>query len=116
MHAIAKALLPRRNDYSALSWDELLSEVARFGITTRGEFTRLLKRHRRALIAIDRKPPSPGDVAFFKQQYGDTYVRDRLRRQYWFAFQGLVRVAMELEFGEAAEVWETSPDTPETER
>ena len=104
MHMVMRCLFPRRSDYSNAPWNELLPELARFGIVTRGVFTRLMKRHRRALITIDRDPLSPREVAYFKQEYGEEFVRDALRRQYWFALQALVRTAMELEFGEAAEV------------
>lgn len=39
------------------------------------------------------------------EQFGAEFVRDAVRRQYWFAFPGLVRNAAELEFGEQAVVW-----------
>ena len=100
---------PRRSNYGVAPWDELLPEMARFGIRTRGDFVRLMKRHRRQLIAIDRDPLSPGEIVYFSQEYGANFVRDALRRQYWFAWPALVRTAMELEFGEAAEIIDTSP-------
>ena len=110
MHAVARNLFPRRNDYSDLPWDELLPELARFGIVTRGAFTRLMKRHRRRLIAIDRDRLSTREVAFFKQEFGAAFVSDALRGQYWFALQALVRTAMELQFGEAAAVYDAAAD------
>jgi hypothetical protein len=113
MHTVARRLFPRRSDYSDLPWNELLPELARFGVVTRGAFTRLMKRHRRQLIAIDRDPLSPREVAYFKQEYGEAFVSDALRRHYWFALQALVRTAMELEFGEGASVWENPEDAPD---
>lgn len=113
MHSVARCLFPSRSDYSDASWEELLPELARFGIGTRGAFTRLMKRHRRQLIAIDRDPLSPREVTYFEQEFGEAFVRDALRRQYWFALQALVRMAMELEFGEAASIWANPEDVPD---
>lgn len=109
MKTVMRSLFARRSNYGVAPWDELLPEMARFGITTRGAFVRLMKRHRGQLIAIDRDPLSPREVAFFSHESGADFVRDALRRQYWFAWPGLVRTAMTLEFGEAAEIVDLSP-------
>ncbi len=48
----------------------------------------------------------------FAEEYGEEFIRDAERRQYWFAYPALVRTAVEMEFGEEAEVYDAQPDTP----
>ncbi|MFG6414574.1 hypothetical protein ACG02S_11775 [Roseateles sp. DC23W] len=100
-----RRLFARRSNHGVASWDELLPQMARFGITTRGDFVRLMKRHRRQLIVIDRDPLTPREVAYYSQEFGADFVRDALRRQYWFSWLSMIGIAMELEFGDAATVW-----------
>jgi hypothetical protein len=96
-----RSLFPKRHDYGDLAFDELAKELAERGITSRARFSRLVKKHRRSLVGIDRSRLSYGEVRFFCQEFGEAFVKDALRRQYWFAFPALVRIAMELEFGES---------------
>lgn len=42
----------------------------------------------------------------FTDEYGEGFVRDAIRRQYWFAYPALVRTAAEIEFGEEAAIYE----------
>ena len=37
------------------------------------------------------------------ESFGEAFVKDAVRRQYWFAFPGLVRVAIDVRFGEQAD-------------
>lgn len=109
IHASMWRLFPKKNDYGTASFDELLPELERFGLTRRAQFVRLMKRHRRGLLQIDRDPLAPWEVRFFTQEFGEAFVKDALRRQYWFAYPALVRTALELEFGEAAAVRDAEP-------
>jgi hypothetical protein len=109
IHAGMCRLFPKKNDYGTASFDELVPELCRFGIVTQADFQRLMKRHRRALLRIDREPLLPWEIRFFSQEFGEAFVKDALRRQYWFAFPALVRTAMELEFGEEAAVRDEQP-------
>jgi hypothetical protein len=40
----------------------------------------------------------------FVEEYGEGFIRDAERKQYWFAYPALVRTAAEMEFGEAADI------------
>lgn len=105
IHKVMAEIFPRRNDYGTASFDELVPELARFQITTLGQFRRLMTKHRRKLLSIDRDHLAPWEVRHFCEPF----VKDAIRRQYWFAFPALVRTAAELEFGEEAEIFETAP-------
>lgn len=93
-------LFPRRNDYGDASFEELATELTTIGITCVGEFKQLMTRHRRALLRFDRAPLSEFERRMAVHDLGASFVSDRERRQYWFAYPGLVRTAIEMEFGE----------------
>jgi hypothetical protein len=99
-------IFPKRNDYGSASFDELVPELGRFGITTLGGFRRLMTKHRRALLRFDRAHLAPWEKKMFTDEYGEGFVRDAIRRQYWFAYPALVRTAAEIEFGEEAAIYE----------
>ena len=102
IHCSLRSLFPRMNDYGYWSFAELVPELARFDITTRKTFRLLMKKHRRALLQGEKSRLSPRWVRYYRQEFGDKFVSDALRRQYWFAYPGLDRNAAEFEIGEAA--------------
>ncbi len=99
-------LFPKKNDYGTASFDELVPELAALGIRTLGEFKGLMKKHRRQLIAIDRDRLCSHEQSFYAESFGKEFVKDALRRQYWFAYPALVRIAAEIEFGPSASLSE----------
>lgn len=101
---------PKRNDYGQGSFEELVPELAKFGVTTLGKFQRLMIKHRKELLRIDRDRLSPAEERQYAEWLGASFVADAVRRQYWFAYPGLVRIAAELEFGETAAVDEIKLD------
>ena len=96
----ARRVLPRRNNHRAIDSSALLAECEQFGVRTRGQFVRMLVRHRRALRLFDQAPLTPLDQRLFRVEYGDDFVRDRMRRHYLLSVEGLVRTALECEFGD----------------
>jgi len=98
--ATLRRVLPRRNNVGVIKFSELLEEAHHFNVSTNREFRRLMLRHRRAVIAGDREPLSPRDEKIYRSEHGNQYVNERLRRQYWFTWEGLTRLAFEMEFGE----------------
>lgn len=100
VECVARRVLPCRNDYTVIDAGELLAECLQFGVRTRGQFTRILLRHRRALRTYDQAPLTPLDQRVYRAEHGDEFVRERMRRQYLFSTEGLVRTALEWEFGD----------------
>lgn len=105
IHSTLRSLFPRKNDYGDGSFAELVPELAKFNVTTRKTFRLLMKKHRRALLEGEKSRLSPVWIQYYRQEFGDQFVSDAIRRQYWFAYPGLVRNAAEFEFGEAASVY-----------
>lgn len=104
IHSTMAGIFPRKNDYGNASFEELVPELARFGIDTIGKFRRLMTKHRKALLRMDRDRLAPWEERHFSENFGEAFVKDAVRRQYWFAYPALVRTAAELEFGEEAAI------------
>ena len=96
------ALLPKANNYvaSESGYSEELIELKYFGITTNKQLRLLLKKQRKQLIAIERSPIDAYHQKMYKEEMGAKKFNDHTRKNYWFAYPGLLRIALELEFGE----------------
>jgi hypothetical protein len=100
MARILRRTMSKRNNVGIINYAGLLEEAQLFGVHTNGQFRKLMLKHRRALIEADREPLTPQMERIFRSEDGDAYVADRVRRQYWFSWEALTRLALELEFGE----------------
>lgn len=100
MARILRGTMPKRNNVGIINYADLLDEARQFGVLTNGQFRKLMLKHRRALIEADREPLTPQMERIFRSEDGDARVADRLRRQYWFSWEALTRLALEFEFGE----------------
>jgi hypothetical protein len=100
---VLRALLtvwPRRNRYGTPNLSELLSEARDFGFHTFGAYLRVLKRHRRAVVRMDREPLDLLSQRVYVEDFGRPFVADRERRRYFFSLEGLTRCAFEAQFGD----------------
>lgn len=104
IHAVMASIFSERNDFGDWSFDDLVPELAAHGITTVKHFRSFMTKHRKQLLAIDRDRFAEWEIRAHSESFGEEYVKDRVRRQYWFAYPGLVRIACEMEYG--------SPTTP----
>jgi hypothetical protein len=93
--------LPKRNNFGVINFAELLDEANHFGVRTKKQFRLILLRHRCALLQADRESLDAVHIAIYRQELGDEVMADRLRRQRWFSWEALTRIAFELEFAEA---------------
>ena len=97
--ATLRATLPRRNNYKPTNYVELLEELAHFDVHTRKQFRALMLRHRRKIIAADRGPFDPRSATAMRSELGDSAFADYVRRQRFWTWEGLTRLALECEFG-----------------
>jgi hypothetical protein len=95
-----RQLFSKANDYGPLAGDELVAELSRFGVLSRKQARVLLKKHRRALIEIDREPVDTVTERIYAKESGDDFIRMWRKTRVWYAYPALVRLALELEFGE----------------
>lgn len=103
IRAVVHPLFRRRNDYSEAALDELPAELSRFGILTVKNLRLLMKKHRRVLLNDESIRMSRAETLWLKQEINFAGL-DAFAGKSWFSFAGLVRQAMELEFGEDAVV------------
>jgi len=92
--------LPKRNDFSASDYLEELRELLEFGITTKLQLLDLIVKYRDQALTIDREPLDDFHIKYYKSEYGAEYVEEKTRNKYWFAYPALLRIILELEFGE----------------
>ncbi len=100
VYDVLKALLPEKNDYFETDYKEELEELLYFNIETEADLRRLIEKHLDVLIASDEEPIDEEDQKLYAQELGAEFVKDAVERKYWFAFPGLLRLALELEFGD----------------
>ena len=103
-------ILPRKNNYTTVNASELVGEARDFGILSRGAFRKLMLRHCRRLKEIDRTPLDGLHERIYAEDHGIVAIREFQRRQFWFSWEGLVRTAFELEFGERYEAYALKRD------
>lgn len=61
-----------------------------------------MRKHRRSLLNADKSRLAPWELRAFSEDLGAAFVVDAVRRQFWFAYPALVRIAIEMEFGSGA--------------
>lgn len=105
-YKVMQSLFPKKNDFGSCSYEELATELKSYGIVTCGQFISLMKKHRNSLIELDTSRISPEEIMVLSQICTANEMADSIRRQYWYAYPGLVRVAAGWEFGEVARVSE----------
>ncbi|MDP9975369.1 hypothetical protein J2W39_006659 [Variovorax paradoxus] len=114
LQSLMRKIFPKKNDYGEASFEELLPELARFNIKTRGQFVALMTHYRKRLLRLDSGPLDSWHERYYRSELSDQFVSDALRRQYWFAYPALIRIALELKFSDKAVTYdrfETSPRT-----
>lgn len=100
-HAIKKlalSLFRRNHDYGCFDLQELVHELEQLGISTVKELRLLLKKHRRSILDDERRKMSRAETLDLLSHFGVQGV-DTHSNTAWFAVPGLVREALEKEFG-----------------
>ncbi|MDP9918953.1 hypothetical protein J2W24_004622 [Variovorax boronicumulans] len=114
LQSLMRKIFPKKNDYGEASFEELLPELAQFNIKTRGQFVALMTHYRKRLLRLDTEPLDAWHERYYRSELGDQFVSDALRRQYWFAYPALIRIALELKFGEKAVAYDHFEALPRT--
>lgn len=97
-------LFPVKNDCASLAdLEETLKDLSYFKIRTRKDLRKLVKKHRSKIILIDKMPMDKWHQNYYRKELGEETYLDTVRRQYWFCYPALVRLALKLEFGDEYE-------------
>jgi len=93
-------LLPRRNEFGTINYRELIEELQAFDVTNLRQLRRLILRHRREAIRIDREPFDELNAKIQRKELGEETFLNLNRRKIFFNLEGLVRIILELNFGD----------------
>ena len=92
--------LPEQNDFFKTDYKEELKELFDFGINTKILLLDLVVKHREEVLDIDAEELDEFLIKHYTEEYGIDYVEERIKNKYWFAYPALLRLILELEFGE----------------
>lgn len=101
LYEILKDRFPKQNDFHVTDYREELDELNTFRITSISDLNGLIGRHIERVLEIDSDPLDEEHIKWYSDDYGAEYVQEKAKNNYWFAFPALVRIMLELEFGEA---------------
>jgi hypothetical protein len=95
------------NDFnsSAADYEELIIELNRWGLSSCSSFITLMQKHKQALLKDDGQRMSAREIAFLCADLSAEAQRQfrlHVKQRVYFSYQGLIRSALELEFGEEA--------------
>ena len=100
LHGILRQFFPAKNDFGTSDFLEELKELGDFGVVSQDDLVALLDKRSREVLGIDQSPMSKEEIRWAGYCSGKEDVAVRLREKRWFTFSGLLRIGMELEFGE----------------
>lgn len=101
LYVVLKDCFPKQNDFHTTDYKEELEELQKFGITSISDLNSLVDRHIGRVLEIDRDSLDEEHIKWYSDEYGVEYVQERVKNEYWFAYPALLRIMLELEFGEA---------------
>jgi hypothetical protein len=103
-------LFPSQNDFSKSDYQEELKELLDFGVDTVAKFKNLMTRHRTKLLKIDSEPLDEQHLKWYREDNAVENLELKIEKGFWFAFPGLIRIGLELEFGEKYKLYADKRD------
>ncbi|WP_456461681.1 hypothetical protein [Reichenbachiella sp.] len=101
---------PKQNDFGESDYIEELKELLFFGIETKEELEKLLLKHKNNILTIDREPLDEQHVKWYNQDPSIDNLENKVENNYWFALPALLRISLELEFGDEYEKFANERD------
>ena len=94
---------PKQNDTEDTDYLEELDELLHFGINTVDQLNELLETHKEEVLKIDGEPLDEFLINFLEEEIGKEETHDMAKNGYYYALSGLLRIALQLEFGDRYE-------------
>ena len=98
LYSIMCELFPEQNDFGENDYHEELQELFDFGIETSEQLVAIISEHIEETLMIDAADMDEFEIKYFINDFGEEYVRHRIENKYWYAYAGLLRIILELEF------------------
>lgn len=115
LYEILCATLPKQNDYAESDYTEELQELLYFGIETKEQLLELILKHKEELLAIDSAEMDGSEIKYFTDIFGEEYVKNRVENKFWYAYPGLLRLILEIEFEDDYRDFAQERDEDETD-
>jgi hypothetical protein len=100
IYSVLSLTLPKQNDFFETDYAEELQELFDFGIDTKIALENLIVEHKESLLKIDSEELEEFEIKFYKEEFGEEFVNERVKNKFWFSYSALLRLALELEFDE----------------
>jgi hypothetical protein len=111
LQKVMRTLFPKRNDCASMQdLEEVVGELKHFSSVTKLQVRLFLKKYRRQLLDIDKSPLDSCHQRIYREDLGDEQFLDAMRRQYWFCYPAIIRIAMEINFGDEYEKYSNERD------
>ena len=110
VYLILKENFPKQNDFNFSGYKEELNELLDFGINTSEKLREIIKKHKSQVLEIDSEDLDEFHISTYSKEFGEDYVKNRIENKYLFAYQGLLRIIIEHEFGEKDELYSDKRD------
>lgn len=103
-------LFPSQNDFLKSDYEAELKELLDFGVDNVEKFKKLMTRHRTKLLEIDSEPLDEQHLKWYREENIIENLELKIEKGFWFAFPGLIRIGLELEFGEKYKLYADKRD------
>ncbi len=110
VYLILNENFPKQNDFNFSGYNEELKELLDFGINSSEKLVEIIRKHKSKVLEIDSEDFDEFHIKTYSREFGEDYVRNRIENKFWFAYQGLLRIILELEFGEEYELYSDKRD------
>lgn len=110
VYEVLKQTLPEQNDFFVTNYEEETQELLDFGISSRIQLLDLISKHKDTALSIDKEPLDNFHVQAYSKEYGKGYVNERVEKEFWFAYPALLRIILELEFGDSYRTYSDKRD------
>lgn len=100
IYDVMKSIFPEKNDYFKSDYVEELQELKEFNVNSVQHFKLLMKKHKDRILEIDAQPIDPQHYKWYNEDPNFQNLKEMIQKGYWFAFPAIIRLALELEFGD----------------
>lgn len=100
VYGVLKQVFPLQNDFVTSDFSDELRELLDFGIQSKARMLELMRKHRDAVMEIDSAVQDEEDLSWFIEEFGHEFVEERVTKKFWYGYPALMRIVLELEFGD----------------
>lgn len=97
LYRIMKENFSKNHDFLDSDFSEKIELLEKFGIKTIEAFNRLIQDNKQKIIDHDKNYIAD-KVDVYRKLEGDDFVNERISKGFFFSYQALINVALEIQF------------------